>query len=96
MKLNSPLYDRDKADFLREREASRESDNEAKFSLLLEHLGACRRLLDIGCGWGQFLRLAQDAVPEVWGVDESPDRLKDIERTCPKANVVVCRADRLE
>ena len=89
------LYNKDRANFLREREALWEKANQAKFSLLLENLGQCQRLVDIGCGWGQFLRLAQDYVSEVWGVDESPDRTTDIKQVCSKANVVICRADRL-
>jgi ubiquinone/menaquinone biosynthesis C-methylase UbiE len=40
--------------------------------------------------------VAQDYVSEVWGVDESPHRLKDLGEVCPKAKVVMCRADRLD
>lgn len=92
------LYNKDEANFLQEREALEalwKRDNQPKFSLLLENLGSCQRLVDIGCGWGQFLHLAQGYVPEVWGVDESPDRIKDIKEVCPKAKVVICRADKL-
>lgn len=73
-----------------------EQDNQEKFSLLLDNLGLCQRLVDIGCGWGQFLAIAQDSVPELWAVDESPERLKDIKRSCPKAQVIICRADRMK
>ena len=73
-----------------------EQDNQEKFSLLLDNVGLCQRLVDIGCGWGQFLAIAQGSVPELWGVDESPERLKDIKRTCPKARVVICRAERMK
>ena len=90
-----PLYKRDESECLRRLEASWHRDNQEKIPLLLENLGPCRRLVDIGCGWGQFLGMAQDCVSEVWGVDESPDRVKDIEKACPKANVVICRADKL-
>jgi len=69
---------------------------EEKFRLLLENIGSCERLVDLGCGWGQFLSMAHNYVPELWGVDESADRLKDIKQACPKAKVVICRADRLE
>jgi ubiquinone/menaquinone biosynthesis C-methylase UbiE len=34
-------------------------------------------------------------VPELWGVDESPDRIEDVKRSCPKAKMVICRADEL-
>ena len=97
MKANQEvLYNKDAANFLREREAFWERSNQEKFSLLLEHLDKCQRLVDIGCGCGQFLHVAQDYVPEVWGVDESPHRLKDVQGACPKAKVVLCRADHLE
>ncbi len=89
-----PLYGQDEAQALQRQEASR-GRGDQKLALLLEHLGPCRRLVDIGCGWGQFLQLAQERVAEVWGVDESPDRLRDIERACPRARAVICRADRL-
>lgn len=91
-----PLYKKDEAQFLREREAFWKKDNEVKFSLLLKNIGLCQRLVDIGCGWGQFLSMAQDYVSEIWGVDESSDMLKDIKEICPKAKVVICRADKLD
>lgn len=92
---HDPIYKKDEAKFLQEIEALAKRDNQLKFSLLLEIIGTCQRLVDIGCGWGQFLAMAQDYVAELWGVDESPDRVKDIKQTCPKANVVICRADKL-
>lgn len=91
-----PLYDKARADSLREREASRHNQNGQKFTLLLEHLGRPRRLVDIGCGWGQFLQAACEYANELWGVDESPDRIKDAEQTCPKAKFVICQAEQLQ
>jgi ubiquinone/menaquinone biosynthesis C-methylase UbiE len=91
-----PLYEQDEAKCLQEIEALARKDNQLKFSLLLENIGSCQRLVDIGCGWGQFLAMAQDNAAELWGVDESPDRVRNIKQACPKANVVICRADRLE
>ena len=93
---HKPLYKKDEAEYMRERAAVWREDNKEKFSLLLENIGSCQRLVDIGCGWGQFLGMAQDYVSELWGVDESPDQLKDIKQYCPNANVVICRADKLE
>jgi ubiquinone/menaquinone biosynthesis C-methylase UbiE len=90
------MYAGAQAEYLRAREASGSSDTQRRFALLLAHIGACHHLLDIGCGWGQFLKLAQARVPEIWGVDESPHRVRDIQQYCPEAHVVVCRADRLE
>lgn len=90
-----PLYEQAEAACLQERECLRKKYDGAKFSLLVEHIGLCRRLVDIGCGWGQLLAVVQDRVPEVWGVDESPDRVKDITEACSKANVLICRADKL-
>jgi len=93
---HEPIYKKHEAKCLRERETLWKKHNQVKFSLLLENIGLCQRLVDIGCGWGQFLGMAQDHVAELWGVDESPDRVKDIKQACPKANVVICRADRLK
>ena len=91
-----PLYGAEEARSLQDREGFIEKQDQLRFPLLLENLGPCRRLVDIGCGWGQFLGLAQDRVPELWGVDESPDRIEDVKRSCPKAKMVICRADRLK
>ncbi len=89
-----PLYGKAEAECLEVRETMR--DDGTKYGLLLEHLGPCRRLVDIGAGWGQFLTLAGQRVEEVWAVDECPDRVKDLYKACPKAKVVICRANRLD
>ena len=91
-----PLYKKDEARCLRDRETFAQTDTEEKFRLLLENIGSCQRLVDIGCGWGQFLGMTSDYVTELWGVDESPDQIKYVKQACPKAKVVICRADRLE
>ncbi|TES86597.1 class I SAM-dependent methyltransferase [Candidatus Aerophobetes bacterium] len=91
-----PLYKKDEAKYLKEREAFSERDNQEKFSLLLDKIERCQRLVDIGCGWGQFLSLVEDNVSELWGVDESPDRLKYLRSVCPKAKVVICQAHQLK
>lgn len=91
-----PLYDKARADSLREREAAPPPQDHEKFTLLLENLGRPRRLVDIGCGGGQFLRVASECTDELWGVDESPDRIKDAEQTCPKAKFVICRVEQLQ
>ncbi|MGB2824917.1 MAG: hypothetical protein WBF17_28355, partial [Phycisphaerae bacterium] len=71
----TPLYGGDEAAALRRREADRARDDDEKFALLLDRLGECRRLVDIGCGWGQLLAkvAAASADAELWGADESPD-----------------------
>jgi len=94
-----PLYDREAAAFLQRREAGRAAGDDEKFALLLGELADCRRLVDIGCGWGQFLgkvAAARPDVTELWGVDESPDRAADVAAACPAARTVICRADRLD
>jgi len=95
-----PLYGRDAAAALRRREACRlEADGE-KFRLLLDAMRRreFRRLVDIGCGWGQLLAEVAAALPDVelWGVDESPDRAREVAASCPAAKVVLCRADALD
>jgi len=95
----TPLYGRDEAAALRRREADRAADDDEKLALLLKRLDGCRRLVDIGCGWGQLLSKVAKARPagiELWGVDESPDRARDVAEVCPGAKVVICKADRLE
>jgi len=94
--VDKPLYDELMSRLLQQREASAERENREKADLLLAHIGPCNRLVDIGCGWGQFLRAAAERVDEVWGVDESPDRVADVAVTCPNAKVIVCKADHLD
>lgn len=91
-----PLYDSEKARCLGGRGTMWQHENQEKFSLLLENIGSCDRLVDIGCGWGQLLGMAQEYVSELWGVDESPEMIKRIKRNCPKVNVVTCRANNLQ
>jgi ubiquinone/menaquinone biosynthesis C-methylase UbiE len=89
-----PLYSKIEADDLRRREVTRAGDRR-KRDLLLRHIAPCRRLLDMGCGWGQLLGLLQDRVAEPWGADECTHRARDIRKACPKAKVVICRGQRL-
>ncbi|KPK83678.1 MAG: hypothetical protein AMJ81_07660 [Phycisphaerae bacterium SM23_33] len=91
-----PLYDKERAAASRGREEYLAREGDSKWPLLLEHIGACRRLVDLGCGWGQLLHLAAGRVEEVWGVDESPDRIKDAARACPRAKLVCCRMQQLQ
>ena len=91
---NKPLYGKGESECLAVRETMR--DDEQKYQLLLDRLDGCRRLLDVGAGWGQFLDLAADHVSELWAVDESPDRVTDITKRCPQAKVVICRADHMD
>lgn len=90
-----PLYGKPEAKCLQSREAMNGSKS-LNYELLLKHIAPCKRLVDIGCGWGQLLALIQDRVDELWGVDESPDRIHDVQKACPKAKMVICRANRLE
>lgn len=94
MQQKQPLYGKAEAECLEVRETMR--DDHIKYGLLLEHLGTCRRLVDIGAGWGQFLALASEHVEEIWAVDESPDRVEDLHKVCAKAKVVICRANCLD
>jgi ubiquinone/menaquinone biosynthesis C-methylase UbiE len=95
---DSALYDQDAADALKERErsAAKEQKDQEKLELLNAHIPPCHRLVDIGCGWGQLLGMVQGRVVELWGVDESPERVRDVHQACPTAKVVVCRANALD
>ena len=94
MQERQPLYGRREAGCLEVRETMR--DDGVKYGLLLENLGSCVRLVDIGAGWGQFLAMAGERVEEIWAVDECPQRVADLHKACPKAKVVICRAHRLD
>jgi ubiquinone/menaquinone biosynthesis C-methylase UbiE len=91
-----PIYKGQEAKCLQEREAWAQRERQMKFPLLLQKVGSCQRLVDIGCGWGQFLAMARTCAAELWGVDESPDRAEDTIKFCPEAKVVICRADKLK
>ena len=93
---DGPLYDADRAAASRRREQWLLAEGDAKFPLLLERLGRCRRLVDLGCGWGQLLQMAAGQTQELWGVDESPQRLRDCARACPQARLVRCRVQKLD
>lgn len=92
----TPLYNKKAAEFLQKMEKYWVEDNQMKYSLLLDNIGKCERLVDIGCGWGQFLAITRDYVSEIWCVDESPYRVKDIKRVCPEAKIIISKADNLE
>ncbi len=89
------LYGKSAAEFLKQREKSWDKTQLIKYDLLLENLGECHRLVDIGCGWGQFLKVVCDKVEELWGVDESEQRTSDVKESCPKAKLVISRADNI-
>jgi ubiquinone/menaquinone biosynthesis C-methylase UbiE len=92
-----PLYGKAEADALRAREEAKwASETAEKCAVIEPYLADCRRLVDIGCGWGQFVRFAIPRVLEVWGVDESADRMDDCREACPEARLVRCRADDLD
>ena len=80
---------------MRELESPFRAQNREKTELIREKIGECRRLVDIGCGSGQLLGALRDEVPDLWGVDESRERVKGISALCPRARVLIGRADRL-
>ena len=92
----NPLYQKAQADFMRAREKAWDEKQTVKYQIILDNLGICSRLVDIGCGWGQFLQIAAEHVSEIWGVDESPERLHDIDKICPTAKIRICSADRMD
>ncbi|NIP44710.1 MAG: methyltransferase domain-containing protein [candidate division Zixibacteria bacterium] len=90
------LYGASEADFFRKRAESWDKRDLQKFDLMLKYCEDSTRLVDVGCGWGKFLEIASKQVDEVWGVDESIEMTKGIEQNCPRAQVVICRADNLD
>jgi ubiquinone/menaquinone biosynthesis C-methylase UbiE len=89
------LYGQSAAEFLKQREKSWDQKQLMKYDLLLENLGECHKLVDIGCGWGQFLKVVCDRVEELWGVDESIERTSDVKQNCPRAKLVISRANNM-
>jgi ubiquinone/menaquinone biosynthesis C-methylase UbiE len=94
-KEDKTLYSDSEADFLKQREKSWDKKQQIKFDLILENLGECHRLVDVGCGWGQFLKIVCDQVEELWGLDESDQRTSDVKENCPKAKLVISKADNM-
>lgn len=95
MSTQEPLYSKEAAEALTQRERANRRLQE-RIQLVLDRLGECRAFLDIGCGSGQYLKaVATRGVPRTAGVDESPDRLEEARRACPKAELYVARADKL-
>ncbi len=73
-------------------EASRQSEIER---LLAASASSQRRMLDVGCGTGNVLRLARKFFPECWGIDLSPKLLVELGRRCPDLRLSAAQADRL-
>jgi len=67
-----------------------------KINVTLQHLGRVNSLLDIGCGSGQILKGLSRRVPELVGVDENEERLKDASKNCPKAKLIRAKAEELK
>ncbi len=59
---------------------------EPVFSYLVKHLPPQSRLLDIGCGSGNFLRFAQSHF-QTTGIDISPEALKLAKKNAPQAHL---------
>ena len=74
------LYGETEADFFRKRAQSWDKQDLQKFDLMMKYMQGCKRMVDIGCGWGKFLQIAAKQVDEVWGVDESLSMTKGIEK----------------
>jgi len=76
------LYSADDADALtrsEQTESWRFETDRKKAELILENADGAQSLLDIGCAWGQILRQLAGKIPTLAGVDESPERLAQLE-----------------
>ncbi len=95
MSIREPLYSKDAAEALTQRERAHQRLQQ-RIQLVLDRLGQCESFLDIGCGSGQYLRaVAAQGVPRVVGIDESPDRLEEARRASPHAEIYQARAESL-
>lgn len=53
------------------------------------------RLLDLGCGTGYFLKIADEAGLETFGVDVSEEAVRLSRKTSPRSNIFVCNMQKL-
>nr|BAL54688.1 NUDIX hydrolase [uncultured Acetothermia bacterium]BAL58326.1 hypothetical protein HGMM_OP1C021 [Candidatus Acetothermum autotrophicum] len=95
IKAQAPLYSSEAAQALRERELT-DARRAHRVRLVVERLGQASSLLDIGCGSGEYLRAAAaHGVSRIVGIDESPERLRQAQETCPHAELYRARAEKL-
>jgi ubiquinone/menaquinone biosynthesis C-methylase UbiE len=90
------LYSREEARFLAKMERAWKLHDREKINVILQHLGRVDSLLDIGCGSGQILKGLSKRVPELVGVDENEERLKDASKNCPDARLIRAKAEELK
>lgn len=64
-----------------------EQAQEAKYARILNHLGSTKRILEIGCGWGDFMQFAAQKNYNVRGLTLSRTQAAFITNHFPKAEV---------
>ena len=88
------FYHGELADFARKREWGGIGQR-IKLDIILENLGDCDRLLDIGCGSGPILHPISKRISKTFGIDESLDRLLDAKGNCSNSGLSIAKADKL-
>lgn len=76
--MTNILYDQNEADALSHSEQTekwREETDRLKAQMVLDNKGQAESLCDIGCAWGQLLQHFVGEFDNLYGVDESKDRL---------------------
>ncbi len=91
-----PLYSPEEARFLAKMENIWKLHDEEKVNVILQHLGRVDSFLDVGCGSGQMLKGLSEKVPNLFGVDENEERLKDALKNCPTAKFIHTKAEELK
>jgi len=77
------LYSAQNADALTKSEQTeswRHETDRKKAEIILDNAKGVQSLLDIGCGWGQILFQLAGKIPNLAGVDESPERLAKLRK----------------
>ena len=64
-----------------------EQAHEAKYTRILDRLGSAKRILEIGCGWGDFMQTAQQKGYSVRGLTLSRPQAAFILKHMPNAEV---------
>lgn len=73
-----------------------EASRQAEIEQVLATASPLReRVLDVGCGTGNVLRLARRCFREAWGIDLSPKLLAELGRRCPDFRLAAAQADLL-
>lgn len=70
-------------------------ENQASTAISILNPGPGKRLLDVGCGGGHFLRLADENHIKTYGIDLSKTAIRTAKRVSPNSKLVIGDAEHL-